>query len=84
MKMNADTRPKHRELNEVSEMENNVRTRNGQSLLVRSTEAARMLAISERKLFELKERGEIRAIKIGRSVRFSVRDLEEWVDGQRG
>ena len=48
-------------------------------LLVSSREAARMLAVSERTLFTLRKTGAIPAIQVGRAVRFSVADLEEWI-----
>jgi excisionase family DNA binding protein len=52
-------------------------------LLVRSREAARMLAISERKLWELTNRKLIRAVRIGRAVRYDVRDLEAFIAAQK-
>lgn len=52
-------------------------------LLVRKREAASLLGISERKLDELANRGEIPAIRFGRSVRFSVSDLSDFIDRQR-
>jgi predicted DNA-binding transcriptional regulator AlpA len=47
--------------------------------LVRPRDAARILAISERKLWELTNRRIVRAVKIGRSVRYDVRDLEAFI-----
>jgi excisionase family DNA binding protein len=38
-----------------------------------------MLAISERTLWQLVKDGRIPHLRIGRSVRFSVIDLAEWV-----
>ena len=48
-------------------------------LLVTSREAARMLAVSERTLWGLADRGEIPRIRIGRAVRYDVRDLDAWI-----
>ncbi len=47
--------------------------------LVNSREAAMLLAISPRKLWELTNRGEIPCLRIGRAVRYSVGELECWV-----
>ncbi|MCE9591145.1 MAG: helix-turn-helix domain-containing protein [Planctomycetes bacterium] len=49
-------------------------------ILVNSREAARMLGISERKLFSLKTSGEIPCVQVGRSVRFRLTTLEEWAE----
>jgi excisionase family DNA binding protein len=54
------------------------------NLLVRPRDAARMLAISERKLWELTNRNLIRAVRIGRAVRYDVRDLEAFIAAQKG
>lgn len=43
-------------------------------LLIRS-EAARVLAISERALFNLTSNGKLLAVRIGRSVRYRPEDL---------
>lgn len=53
------------------------------SRLLTSREAAAMLGISERTLWTLKDQGEIPHIKIGRSVRYSVTDLNAWINQQR-
>ena len=52
-------------------------------LLLNSRDAARALAISERNLWERTKTGEIPCVRIGRSVRYSVRDLEAWIDAQK-
>lgn len=52
-------------------------------LLFRKSEAAPMLGISERKLDELVNRGEIPTIRMNRSVRFALSDLHEFIDRQR-
>ena len=47
-------------------------------ILLTSREAATMLAISERTLWDLRNRGEIPSVKRGRIVRFLREDLESW------
>jgi excisionase family DNA binding protein len=51
-------------------------------LLLRPTEAARLLGISRSKLYELLAAGEIPTIHIGRSVRIPLAQLKEWVNAQ--
>ena len=51
-------------------------------LAVRPAEAARMLGISPRKLWELTNRGEIPAAKAGRVVLYRVTDLDAWLAAQ--
>ncbi|MGH7129568.1 MAG: helix-turn-helix domain-containing protein [Planctomycetaceae bacterium] len=52
-------------------------------LLLTAREAARALAISPRTLWTVTNRGEIRPVRIGRAVRYDVRDLIEWIDEQK-
>ena len=52
-------------------------------LLVSRREAAAMLAISERLLWTLTANGELPAIKIRKAVRYSVGDLQRFIDAQR-
>ena len=52
----------------------------GEPLLVDKRGAARLLSISERKLWELTNRREIPHVRIGKSVRYAPADLREWVD----
>jgi predicted DNA-binding transcriptional regulator AlpA len=54
------------------------------TLLLMAREAAKALAISEKTLWSLTTpRGTIPAIRVGeRSLRYSVRALEEWIDRQ--
>ena len=52
-------------------------------ILLRPGEAARALAISPRKLWEMTNRGEISCIRVGRAVRYEPRELERWVRGQK-
>lgn len=51
--------------------------------LLKCREAARYLNISERKLWDLTQRGEIPHIPIGRAVRYDPRDLQAWVEAQK-
>ncbi len=49
------------------------------SLLVSAREAAAALSISERTLWSLTAKGEIPCVRIGRAVRYSRRELEQFV-----
>ena len=53
-------------------------------LLVNAREAADLLAISERTLWELTRTGELRAVRIGRAVRYDLADLRGWIDLRKG
>jgi excisionase family DNA binding protein len=48
-------------------------------LLLRPAEAARFLAISPHKLWELTNMREVPFIRIGRSLRYPVEELKTWV-----
>ena len=52
-------------------------------LLLRAAEAARALAISPRKLWELTKRGEIPRVRFGRMVRYDIEDLRKWILAQK-
>jgi len=52
-------------------------------LLLTPQQAAELLAISPRKLWALTASGEIPHIRIGRSVRYSVDDLREWIEHKK-
>ena len=52
-------------------------------LLVTSSQAAKLLSISERTLFSLAVSGEIPRIRIGRAVRYSPDDLQRWIDERK-
>ena len=60
----------------------NTNPREGSSLLLTPREAAKALAISERKLWGMKASGEIPHVRLGRSVRYPVADLERWIAEQ--
>ena len=51
-----------------------------QRILLRSSEAARLLAISPRTLHDLTRTGVLQCVRVGRSVRYSPKILEEWVN----
>jgi excisionase family DNA binding protein len=53
-------------------------------LLLRPVDAARLLSISPRTLWELTRRGEIRVVRVmRRGVRYSVVELQRWIDAQQ-
>ena len=49
-------------------------------LLLTPRQAAERLGISERTLWQLKADGEIPFLRIGRLIRYSLVDLEKWVE----
>ncbi len=51
--------------------------------LLRVAEAARVLAISPRKLWSLTDCGEIPCVRIGRSVRYDPVDLSNWIEAKK-
>lgn len=51
--------------------------------LLNYRQAARVLGISERTLFDLKEAGEIPTVKLKRAVRFDPRDLDAWIQRKK-
>lgn len=53
-----------------------------QRLLVCNQVAAEMLSISERHLFDLVLRGEIKVVKSGRKNLFSIQSLTRWIDSK--
>lgn len=53
--------------------------------LLKAKEAAEALAISERKLWTMTDEGEIPHIRLGRSVRYPVAELQRWIEeNQKG
>ena len=52
-------------------------------LLVTAAEAAATLGVGRTKLYELINRGELRPVHIGRSLRIPVAELERFVDALR-
>lgn len=53
-------------------------------LLLTPREAAEVLRISERKLWGMTASGEIPSLRIGRSVRYDINDLRDWIDERKG
>jgi excisionase family DNA binding protein len=51
--------------------------------LVNARQAAKALAISERKLWEMTKNGEIPHVPVGRAIRYDPRDLRAWVEAQK-
>jgi excisionase family DNA binding protein len=52
---------------------------NDEPLLWNARQAARALGISERKLWDLTQRGEIPHLRIGRNVKYSRAALADWI-----
>ncbi len=53
-------------------------------LLLRSEEAAGVLAISPRTLWSLTKAGELRCVRIGKkSIRYCVSDLEKYIERRK-
>jgi excisionase family DNA binding protein len=53
------------------------------SWLVDTRHAAALLCLSPRTLWTLQNCGEIPVVRIGRAVRFDLRDLERWIESQK-
>ena len=51
-----------------------------QKMLLKPGEAALVLSISARKLWDLTDSGNITCVRIGRSVRYDPMDLKRWID----
>lgn len=49
------------------------------TLLLRSRDAAKSLSISDRTLYSLTRRGELRAVRIGRAVAYSLDELRAFI-----
>jgi excisionase family DNA binding protein len=52
-------------------------------LLIKPPEAAKLLSIGNRKLWELTNMRAIPCVRIGRAVRYDPNDLRVWVDDQK-
>jgi predicted DNA-binding transcriptional regulator AlpA len=52
-------------------------------LLVTSKEAAALLSISERKLWDLGHSGQIPVVWIGKAKRYAIKDIEAWIERQK-
>lgn len=51
--------------------------------LLRPREAAEWLKISDRTLWSLTQRGELPAVRIGRSVRYDLADLMAFIEARK-
>ncbi len=49
-------------------------------LLLTQDEAARVTSLCAKSLYLAVRRGELRAVKIGRAVRYTPQDLQAWID----
>ena len=45
-------------------------------------ETAELLGVSDRTVWTLTDRGELPCVRIGRSVRYSIESLREWIQKQ--
>jgi excisionase family DNA binding protein len=54
----------------------------GSNILLTPDEAAEYLNISKRTLMDSYRRWGMRHVRVGRHIRFRVRDVEAWVDNQ--
>ena len=52
-------------------------------LLLKPHQAAKVLCLSERTLWALKEAGEIPVVQVGRAIRYARSDLENWIARRR-
>jgi excisionase family DNA binding protein len=59
---------------------NNNQTSKDVKLLLTIQEAAEALGISERKLWGMTDSREIPHVRLGRCLRYPVRELEQWID----
>ena len=51
-----------------------------QPLLISPRDAAQALGISERTLWTITQRGDLPHLKIGRLVRYSITDVQNWIE----
>jgi len=54
------------------------------SRLIKPKDAAGYLAISERKLWSMAKTGAIPAVRLGRSVRYDIRDIDDFIQRAKG
>ena len=54
-----------------------------QALLLKSEDTARILSISPRTLWTLTKESAIRSVRIGRNVRYSMCDVEAFIEARR-
>lgn len=68
----VETKEHHQTMNNITD-----------PLLWTSRQAAKALAISERKLWDLTDTGAIPCVRIGRAVRYDPSDIRAWIDAQK-
>ncbi len=56
---------------------------NPSQMLINAKTAAALLSVSERTLWTLTNRGEIRCVRIGRAVRYDPEDLRAWIAAKK-
>jgi excisionase family DNA binding protein len=56
----------------------------GVERLLTYRETARLLGVTERTVWSMVDRGELAAVRFGRSVRVDPRDLRAFIDGAKG
>lgn len=61
-----------------------LREKEAQKILLKPREAAELLSISQRKLWELTNRGDVPYVGVDRSVRYRPSSLEAWAQRQEG
>lgn len=52
-------------------------------LLLRARDAAKLLSISERTVWQLTHEGKLASVRFGRTVRYDVHDLQAFIAAQR-
>lgn len=53
-------------------------------LLITIREAAAMLSVCEKTIWNATQRGDLRAVRIGKSVRYAMPDLLSFIEAQKG
>lgn len=56
----------------------------GGVLLLKQTQVAKMMQISERQVFELRRVGHLVTTKVGKAIRFRIEDVNACIDKLRG
>jgi excisionase family DNA binding protein len=52
--------------------------------LLTAREAEKYLSVSPRKLWEMKNTGEIPCVRLGRALRYDRQQIDAWIDRQKG
>ena len=67
----------------MKNMIDDLKIRNTHNQLLKASEVAKVLNISKSKAYQLMQLGEIHTVRIGRSVRVLVSDLEDFINQHR-